>query len=466
MIKLNKQKGKKVGIYGLGITGISAFQSLEGIASEIICYDDNPKNFSNIPAENIASLEDQRWKNLDFIVLSPGIPLKYPTPHNVALFAQANNIPIYCDLDLLYTEYPDAIFIGITGTNGKSTTCALLYNILKDYDGSFQLGGNIGIPCLSFSPPKIVQTKYSQGETIPKCGFILEISSYHLDLIQILRLDYCAITNITPDHLDRHGSLEGYLQSKMKILKIGKPSFTALVNGDDPLLLLNLKDDANITLASVKSERISQDHISYKDNMFFSKKQTSGLEIIPPISLPGLHNRENIAIAAGISAIIGVDTNQIKEGVHSFSGLPHRMEFLGNKRLADHSVMFYNDSKATNVESALKSISSLKDIYLLMGGISKQGEDLTRIKQYASQIRHLYLFGRDKLLFESALLDAIELTIYENMEDAFNKAWDDASNSDKDCSILLAPACASTDQFKNFEERGEKFKEMMLKIKC
>ncbi len=431
MIKLHKQQGKRVGIYGLGITGLSVLRALEGISKETICFDDNSKNLTLVPKENIADLSDERWKNLDFIVLSPGIALTYPVPHPIVLLAKENNIEILGDIDLLYEEYPDVVYIGITGTNGKSTTCALLHNIVKNYSYGFQLGGNIGIPCLTLEPP------VTQG----KSGFILELSSYQLDLVKKLRLNYAAITNITPDHLDRHGSFEEYVKSKSRILEIGKESFVGIINVDDQTLR-DLEFGNGILRASV-----------------------TGLEIGFNSFLQGQHNEENITIAVGLAELIGASSEDIKSGIASFQGLPHRMEFLGVKKLKDHEISFYNDSKATNIESALKSISSLKNIFLLAGGVAKKGDDISRMKQYASEIKHLYLFGKDKNLFAEVLKGEIPLTIYENMEEAFCQALEDAKSLKKDCSILLAPACASTDQFKNFEERGQEFKKMFYNPK-
>jgi UDP-N-acetylmuramoylalanine--D-glutamate ligase len=418
MIKLSKQKGKKIGIYGLGITGLSVFNALENIASEILCFDDNPKNFADIPQANIVNLDDTRWQNLDFIVLSPGIPLTYPAPHPIVSMAREYKIEILCDIDLLYEEYPDAIYIGITGTNGKSTTCALLHHILED-SGKFQLGGNIGVACLSLNPPA------EEG------GYILELSSYQLDLIQKLRLNYAAITNITPDHLDRHGSFGEYVKAKIKILQIGKEQCLAIINLDDKILQGCRRDYNTLFYSAYNQKRI----------------------VITNPSLQGNHNAENAAAAISLASLLGVEEEISQEKIESFSGLPHRMEFLGT---VGH-IAFYNDSKATNIESALKSILALKNIYLLAGGISKEGEGLSRIEE--GDVRHLYLFGRDKQLFAKALKDRISFTIFDNMEEAFSQALIDAKKSNEDCTILLAPACASTDQFKNFEERGQKFRE-------
>ena len=191
------------------------------------------------------------------------------------------------------------------------------------------------------------------------------------------------------------------------------------------------------------------------------RTSVTALEIGFNSFLQGQHNEENITIAGGLAELIGASSEEIKLGVASFQGLPHRMEFLGVKKLKDHEIAFYNDSKATNIESALKSISSLKNIFLLAGGVAKQGDDISRMKHYASEIKHLYLFGKDKNLFAEVLKGEIPLTIYENMEEAFYQALEDAKSLKNDCSILLAPACASTDQFKNFEERGREFKKML-----
>ena len=401
MIKLHQQKGKKIGIVGLGYTGMSVFESLEGIAG-LVCYDDNANNRSKIPESFIAPYSDNRWKELDKIIFSPGVPLTYPKPHPLVDFVKKHNIQISSDIDLLYEEYPDAIYIGITGTNGKSTTCALIDHIFKGSKYDLQLGGNIG-PCLKLSPP------FDKN-----AGFILELSSFQLDLLQNLKLDVSAITNISSDHLNRHGSFENYVIAKKSILSMVKK---------------------NAKIFDVGSCIADNNHK------------------IENIYLKGVHNAENIALASNIARHYGMSEEYIVAKLESFIGLPHRMEFVHK----ENEISFYNDSKATNIESAIKSISSLNNVYLLLGGVSKEGDDFSKIKEYASNIKHVCVFGRDKKLIANAL-DGLEITICEDLEEAFNKSYNFAKDISEESNILLAPACASMDQFKNFEERGNRFK--------
>ena len=429
MIPLRKQIGKKIGIYGMGITGMSVLCAAYGFASEILCGDDivNNKIFQekiavdknflglDISQMHITSLESDAWKNLEMIVLSPGISNNHP----VIQLAHQYNIPIYSDIDLLYEEYPDLEYIGITGTNGKSTTVALLGHLLGE---DFEIGGNIGIPCLYLN--------------IPKRGFVLELSSYQLDLISKLRLNYGTITNITPDHLERYGSFENYIQSKQKIINI---SNIVVLNPKDPVLMRIIENwsHVDVELCLADCDEINRACL--------------------PDSLEGDHNIENAAIALKIVKLLGIESNKLSD----FKGLPHRRELLQSLDYNGNKIRFCNDSKATNVESALKSIGSFSEkIYLLAGGISKIGDDLSRINEYVNNIHALYLFGRDKEKFPPEILHIY----FDDLQQAFFSALTDAKKSNRDAVILLAPACASTDQFKNFEERGDVFRKLVTSL--
>ncbi|MDE8610848.1 UDP-N-acetylmuramoyl-L-alanine--D-glutamate ligase [Rickettsia felis] len=428
-----------MGVFGLGKTGISVYEELQG-KCDVIVYDDLKANrdiFEELYTNNsIAALSDSRWQNLDKIVLSPGIPLT----HKIAGIAKNFNIPIISDIDLLFEKSKNLNFIAVTGTNGKSTTTALISHILNSNGLDYPVAGNIGVPAL--------QAKAS------KDGYILELSSFQLDLVKTFTAKIAVLLNITPDHLDRHQDMTGYIAAKSKIFdRMDKDSYAA-INIDNYYcreIFMLLQQEQRIKLIpfsvtkilkngiSVVGDKINDNDISYK--LPFNK------------NLQGTHNCENIAASYAVAKIIGVESKKILESISSFQSLPHRMQYIGSI----NNIGFYNDSKATNAISAVQSIKALDNIYWLAGGIPKEG-GIEEIKPYFSKIKKAYFYGQAKEIFAKTAKNIVDFVICDNLEQAFDLAYKDAVGDNAEVkNILLAPSCSSYDQFKNFEERGELF---------
>jgi UDP-N-acetylmuramoylalanine--D-glutamate ligase len=441
------QKHKNIGIVGLGKTGIAAWKVLNKVA-KVICYDQAKSSrdaFTKIyGSDSLVSLSDLQWQNLDKILLSPGIPLS----HDIVTMANSYNIPMTSDIDLLFEEVrlrepEEANFIGITGTNGKSTTTALTSHILQSCGFDYQVGGNIGFPVLAMR--------------LDSKGYVLELSSFQLDLLNSFKAKIVVLLNITQDHLDRHNNMQGYIAAKKKIFdRIDKDSF-AIISVDHEItknIFLELQKENRTNVVPISTYEILNKGISICNNIIYDN-------IFEPITinlhnnnyLQGIHNQENIAASYAVCRIIGAMPEQIIAAIGLFKGLPHRMQYVGTIQ----GISFYNDSKATNGIAASKSISSLDNIYWLAGGIAQEG-GITELEPWFYKIRKAYLFGQDKDIFASFLNGKVDYQICQDLTEAFNSAFKDAMEDMGGIkNILLAPACASYDQFKNFEERGELF---------
>ncbi len=459
MSLLLSQKDKKIGIFGLGKTGLSSYRALSKVA-EVICYDQDTsskeafvKKYGTAP---LVDIFDARWQSLNKIVLSPGVPLN----HDIVQLARTYNIPITSDIELLFEECKSANFIAITGTNGKSTSVSLTGHILQSCGLEYSVGGNIGIPVLDMN--------------LTARGYVLELSSFQLDLLTNFKAKIAVLLNITPDHLDRHGNLTNYIASKNKIFdRMDKDSF-AIINMDNTItkkLFDQLTVENKTNLIPISTSQILDSGVSICHNVIYDKMGISCAFNLPTNKyLQGPHNQENIAASYAVCCLVGLSPEKIVAAIEEFKGLPHRMQYLGSMPLNDlraenmnnkEEIHFYNDSKATNAEAAYKSISLLDNIYWLAGGIAKEG-GITALEPLFPKIRKAYLFGKDKEILLKTLQGKVNFQICCNLTEGFNAALRDAKldiNADiiGERNILLAPSCASFDQFKNFEERGELF---------
>lgn len=444
-MKLHSQNGKKIGIFGLGVTGMSVYEALLGIAEMIICYDDSRENIEQFIKTNnkntIIDITDSTWHGLDKIVISPGVS------HNHAIFKLAKkfNIQISSDIDLLYEENPNAEYVVVTGTNGKSTTTSLIYHILKTngFD-NYQLAGNIGIPALSLDKSD---------------GYILELSSFQIDLLYNFAPNIAAILNITPDHLDRYENFQQYLQSKFKILKKADIKILGMDNDQTRTKyneLRALDKSSVISFASGHHCNIECNNNILYDNYFDIKQY----QIPENKSLQGRHNQENIAASFAICRLLGVKGDDIINALSGFEGLKHRMQYVKTV----NNVSFYNDSKATNSASAILALNSLRNIFWLAGGIYKEDSLDMFNSENLMNVKKIYLFGQSKDLFVKYFDGKIAYEECEALEDAVSKSYLDAKNSKEMASILLAPASASYDQFKNFAHRGDEFIKLVERI--
>ncbi|QQV75034.1 UDP-N-acetylmuramoylalanine--D-glutamate ligase [Rickettsia tillamookensis] len=448
---MNSHTKQKIGIFGLGKTGISVYEELQG-KCDVIVYDDLKANrdiFEELyivksfdySKTAIVALSDSRWQNLDKIVLSPGIPLT----HEIVNIAKNFNIPIISDIDLLFEKSKNLNFIAVTGTNGKSTTTALISHILNSNGLDYPLAGNIGVPAL--------QAKASKN------GYILELSSFQLDLVKTFTAKIAVLLNITPDHLDRHQDMTGYIAAKSKIFdRMDKDSY-AVINIDNDYcreIFTLLQQEQRIKLIPFSVTKILENGISVVDDKINDNDISYKLSFNK--NLQGTHNYENIAASYSVAKIIGVEAKKILESISSFQSLPNRMQYIGSI----NNISFYNDSKATNAISAVQSIKALDNIYWLAGGIPKEG-GIEEIKPYFSKIKKAYFYGQAKEIFANTAKNIVDFVICDNLEQAFDLAYKDAVGDNAEVkNILLAPSCSSYDQFKNFEERGELFMKLYL----
>ena len=434
---LNSQAGKKIGILGLGRTGESVFTALNNIAQEIICSDDSELTKANFATKYnavIADISDPRWLGLDRIIVSPGIA----NSHKIFSFARDNNIEISSDIGLFLEENPNSRIVAVTGTNGKSTTVSLIGHILEQNNINHKIGGNIGLPVLNLPANAEI--------------YVLELSSFQLDLLNNFNPDISVLLNITPDHLDRYDSYETYCKSKFRAFEGDGIKIIGIESEKSREFFFHLKSlgDRKIIPISSNSNRygISCTPYNLKDN-FYNKRKFD----LPPLeNLLGDHNRENIAAAFAVCRALGLTSKQIIDRLSSFQNLPHRMQYLGKK----NNIKYYNDSKATNIASAYCSLSSLSDIFWLVGGIFKE-ESLESLNTILGNIKKAYLFGESKMIFGDYLKNKVEYEIFSTMQEAFIKAESEANSLGKEANILLAPACSSLDQFKNYVDRGEQF---------
>jgi UDP-N-acetylmuramoylalanine--D-glutamate ligase len=440
-------KGQKVVVLGLGRSGRTVAQSLLKAGADVLAWDDQEETrevaqSQGIPIIDLPSFE---WEEVNHLILSPGIAHRYPTPHPLVLQAQRAGLQPLSDLEVLFQSQPQACYIGITGTNGKSTTTALMAHILKDCGEIIEVGGNLGIPVMELNPLQEDGT------------YVLELSSYQLEIAPSLHLNVGVLLNITPDHLERHGGMEGYIAAKQLIYRNGNPQDTLVISVDDPYCLSiyeSLKESGNVGLLPFSVHSVVPDGIYVEDGVLYEKNQPV-VDLKQFDRLKGAHNWQNAAAAFAALRSRGLEIETIAKGMKSFPGLAHRQQVVAHHK----NVLFVNDSKGTNgdaVEKALLAYQGIS-IYWLLGGQAKE-EGITKLKPYFSTIKHAFLFGEASAAFASTLEGEVPYTFCETLEEAVNKASKQAFRDQKpDAVVLLSPACASFDQFKDFEERGDLF---------
>ena len=410
-------KDKTIGIIGLGISGKSAFKCLDAVGSRVYAYDDNRS--SDLLVTNP---KNWPWYELDQIIVSPGIPLSHPLIKK----AKKLKIQINNEIDIFAISLPKAKVIGVTGTNGKSTTTSLLGHIISFNGFKVQVGGNIGKAASSLTDPG-------------KDGFIvLELSSFQLETCNNLILDGAIILNITPDHIEWHGNLNNYYNSKIKIASFLKKGAPLIISSNDNLCKKaanELKDNHNVINIY---ERNKKNHSQIKSLM---------------------HINENLMASSKILSFLGISENKSLIAADTFKGLPHRMEFF----LKKEKITFINDSKATNAEATQKALEYYKNIFWIAGGVSKFG-GIESSLNYLQNVRKCFLIGESKNEFFNILNNKLECSISNTIQKALNEIFYETLNLSEEITVLLSPAAASFDQFENFEKRGQVFKKLVFKM--
>ena len=453
MIAIDSYRDQRIAIYGLGRSGLSAAEALVAGGAEVLAWDDDPDRREAARSVGARPVEPGRdtWRGIRALVLSPGIPLTHPAPHIVALMADSLGAEILGDVELFARTRPLAPVVAITGTNGKSTTTALAAHLLQQSGRAVQAGANLGPPVLGFDP-------------LPASGvYVLELSSYQIDLTRSLRPQVVALINISPDHLDRHGGMEGYVAAKRRLLTMAPSSATLVISSDDAWsqkIVADMRAQGRKVVEVTVGRRPSSG-LFVRDGVIYhaagsTRVRMADLNGID--SLRGAHNWQNAAVAFAIAEALGVGSRAIEAGLRSFPGLAHRMEVVGQRG----AVSFVNDSKATNAEAARHALAAYDNIYWIAGGIAKEG-GIDSLAPHFSRIRRAFLIGQAAGEFARTMGERLPHEQCGDLTAAVQAAFE-AARRDGGGTVLLSPACASFDQFKSFEERGERFRDLVAAL--
>jgi UDP-N-acetylmuramoylalanine--D-glutamate ligase len=457
MIPVPGFEGRRIAVFGLGRSGLTAARALKAGGAQPILWDDSVSSRMQAEAEGftVEDLSTADWSDFAALVLSPGAPLTHPKPHWTVDKAKAAGVPVIGDIELFaravaaLPEGQRPRVVAITGTNGKSTTTALIGWVLKQAGLTVHVGGNIGIGVLALPEPT------------PDAVYVIEVSSYQLDLTTSFAPDVAILTNISPDHLDRHGGMEGYVAAKARLFQNLDDSSLALVGIDDDWSLelarqvgssgWPILEIGTITLSDRRARIVAEGHLLTKDEELIA-------DLSAARSLPGRHNAQNAAFAYAAAIALGVTHDAAVQGLMTFPGLAHRMETVGRLGL----VRFVNDSKATNADAARQALMSYPSSYWIAGGRAKDG-GIEALRDLFPRIARAYLIGEAANDFAKILGDTPH-TLCETMEAAVAAAAADAAAAGGEQVVLLSPACASFDQYPDFEVRGEAFRAAVLDL--
>lgn len=444
MILLPQYEDKKIAVMGLGVSGRATVASLSASGAEVYAWDEGDENLKRCQEEYrdviYSPFQKWPWKAIETLVLSPGIPLNFPKPHTIVDIATVYGCEIIGDVELLMRTQSDATYVGITGTNGKSTTTVLTGHLLKSVGANVQVGGNIGKAALDLEP-------------LGKDGiYVLEMSSYQIDLMLHSTFDVAALLNISLDHLERHGGMEGYIAAKRRIFDGMGVKDMAIISQDDEycrFIAKELKGGKNLYAWQDSKPKIVE--VSVNDECPIK------LDKIP--TLQGEHNKQNALFAIAICEALGYKAAKLQKAFKSFAGLVHRMQPV----MKQEGVIFVNDSKATNAEAVSHALNTYDEIYWIAGGVAKEG-GIESLAEYFPKIKKAYLIGQAANDFAKTLrASKVKYEKSATLEKAVAKASKEALKHQSGV-VLLSPAAASFDQFKNFEERGEHFTAQLDKI--
>jgi len=456
MIPVSAFAGKTVAVFGLGGSGLASASALLAGGADVVGWDDSTDTVAKAISAGIptADLRQIDWSRIAALVLAPGVPLTHPVPHWSVGLARSAAVEVIGDIELFCRErranVPDAPFVAITGTNGKSTSTALVGHLLKGADYDVQIGGNIGTAILSLEPPRAGRVH------------VIECSSYQIDLAPSLDPSVGILINVTEDHLDRHGTLRQYAAVKERLVAGVQDSGTAIVGVDDNwcAAAADRIEQAGKRLVRVSVRRPLPDglYVEAEQIMRAAGGTARAIARIGGIgSLRGVHNAQNAACAAGAALALGLSPQTIQQGLISFPGLAHRMEQVGRKG----RVLFVNDSKATNADSTAQALACFSDMFWIAGGKPKTG-GLSSLTGFFPRIRKAYLIGEAAAGFARELEGQVPHVVAGTLDRAIELAARDAEASDvKEPVVLLSPACASFDQYRNFEVRGDRFRELV-----
>lgn len=465
MIAVQGYKGAKVAVLGLGRSGLATASSLIEGGAEALCWDDNEAARDRAKAEGFSICDlsrDGAFDGVVALIVSPGIPHLYPAPNKIIAAAWDAGVLVDNDIGLFFrslavpewSSYDVAPrVVAITGSNGKSTTSALIHHLLEVAGKSSQLAGNIGRGVLDIDPPE-------DGDVV-----VLELSSYQIDLARSLTPDVAVFTNLSPDHLDRHAGMGGYFAAKRRLFAEGGPDRAIVgVDEDEGRYLVNqlveAATDDRVIRVSVDRKLTGPGWQVFARKGFLSEyrkgRQAGSIDLRTIPGLPGAHNHQNACAAYAVCRTLGIAPKVIEKGFHSFGGLPHRSQVVGEM----DGVRYVNDSKATNVDSAAKALKAFDKVRWICGGLEKQG-GLGALEGAMGSVAKAYVIGREAAGFSMQLqvVDAgVSVEVCGDMATAVARAMADAEPGE---TVLLAPAAASFDQYDSFETRGEDFMELV-----
>jgi UDP-N-acetylmuramoylalanine--D-glutamate ligase len=444
-------KDKSVAVFGLGGSGFVTAQALVAGGARVKVWDDNEHarekaRAAGLRIENLALAD---WRDFAALALAPGVPLTHPAPHWTVVKAGEAGVEIVGDIELFCRERrkiaPGAPFVAITGTNGKSTTTALVAHLFRTFGFPVEVGGNIGTPILALQPPDARRVH------------VIECSSYQIDLAPSLDPSVGILLNVAPDHLDRHGTMEKYAAIKARLLRNADHA----VIGVDDEFTRRMADELvraarQVTLISASGQKIDNGIIFEGSSLVrrVDGRSSPIADLSGIASLRGAHNGQNAAAAVAALGPLGLDIDRMAKGLASFPGLAHRLEEVGRKG----KVLLVNDSKATNADAAEKALLSFDKIFWILGGRAKQG-GIEPLRSLFPRIVKGYLIGEASAEFAGTIGKTFPFEFCETLEKAVPKAARDAEGSAiDDPVVLLSPACASFDQFPDFEKRGDRFR--------
>lgn len=450
---VEKLNGKPIAVLGAGVSGISTIAALIASGADVVAWDDNEtsrQNAANLGA-HIVNLNDVAMDQFGALILAPGIPFTF-NPHPVVQLATVAGIPVIGDFEILHQCDHDRRTFGITGTNGKSTTTALIAHILDAAHVSNAVGGNLGTAALALDMPE------QEG------AIVLEVSSYQMDLSPTWRPDIAILLNITPDHLDRHGDMDAYANAKARIFEGAGVGVCGVDDAHSLSIYEKAVQAGTRTMIPVSVVKEIANGVYAKNNTLVDSTTGIAIEIADLSVMPtlkGLHNQQNICAAYVACRAFGLNVDVIIEAMKTYPGLPHR-QFLVR---TINGVAYINDSKATNAEAASKAISSFNNIYLIAGGQPKAG-GLEGLQPLLDRIRHMYLIGDAANDFsewctKNGVPNTMCGTIDVAVIDAHAAAQRDRGEPGGAGTVLLSPACASWDQFENYGHRGDVFADIV-----
>ena len=445
--------GRTVAVFGLGSSGLLCCEALIAGGAKVIAWDDDAKKIAETAAAGVPTgdLRAIDWSRVAALVLAPGVPLTHPAPHWSVVLAKQNNVAVVGDVELFCRERaksaPGAPFVAITGTNGKSTTTALIAHILRNAGCDTQMGGNIGTPILALEPPAAGRVH------------VIECSSFQIDLAPSLNPTVGILLNVTPDHLDRHGTMANYAAIKERLVA---KADTAVIAVDDEFTRATAvrRERAGGRLVKVSNTGTLPQGLFVDGTTIVQAEDRDAASFVDLAglgTLRGVHNAQNAAVAIAACQALGLPDEAIRVGLRTYPGLPHRMQEVGRKG----HVLFVNDSKATNADSAAVALVCFEDIFWILGGKAKAG-GIANLTEFFPRVRKAYLIGEATEEFAATLDGQVPYVRCVTLDYATEAAAADAERSGLPAPVvLLSPACASFDQYRNFEVRGDAFRKLV-----